>query len=47
MPKMAVFGHYHYRYFWEKCYGNPMPLFYNRNLAAEQGAAGRLVGKLE
>jgi hypothetical protein len=24
-----------------------MPLLYNRNLAAEQGAAGRLLGKLE
>jgi hypothetical protein len=23
-----------------------MPLLYNRNLAAEQGAAGRLLGKL-
>jgi hypothetical protein len=23
LPKTAVFRHSHYRYFWEKCYGNP------------------------
>lgn len=22
-PEMAVFRHSRYRYFWEKCYGNP------------------------
>ncbi|WP_339485065.1 hypothetical protein [Pseudomonas proteolytica] len=38
-PEMAVFRHSRYRYFWEKCYGNPDPE-HTRELTEQLRAAG-------